>query len=55
MLEFMLVVLLTPFVLAIGLSILGFILGLLADPLYGMPDERARKENIKRRRRKNDH
>ena len=55
MLDMLLTILLAPFVFFIGLSILGFILGLLADPLYGMPDERARKENIKRRKRKNDY
>lgn len=52
MTEFLLTILLTPIFMFIGLSILGFILGLIADPYYGLPNDKPRKEMLKRRKRK---
>lgn len=52
MLDMLLTILLAPFVFFIGLSILGFILGLIADPYYGLPNDKPRKEMLKRRKKK---
>jgi hypothetical protein len=52
MLDLFFTFLVAPFALFIGLSILGFILGLIADPYYGMPDDKPRKEMIKRRKKR---
>ena len=52
MIEFLTTLLLAPIAVFIGLSILGFILGLIADPYYGLPNDKPRKEMLKRRKKK---
>ena len=53
MLEMMLWIIATPILLFVGLAWLGFILGLLSDPYYGIKDlqGRPRKSLVKLRSR----